>query len=68
MSESYFGKCGMCIYCDLYNKNGSHFKCAAVSGRWVLATEKACNKFESDSSNRSAKDIDYAREHTKGLA
>lgn len=67
MAESYFGKCGMCIYCDLYNKNGSEFKCTEVSGRWVLATEKACSRFKSDSS-RSARDIDYAREHSKGLA
>ena len=66
MSESYYGKCGMCVYCNLYNKNGSHFKCTAVSGRWVLSTEKACNKIEVDK-NRTAKEIDYAREHRNGL-
>lgn len=46
--QSYYGCCGMCLYCNLYNKNGSHFKCTEVSGRWVLATEKACSRFKSD--------------------
>ncbi len=67
MSESYFGMCGMCTFCDLYNKSGNHFKCVEVSGRWVLATEKACSRFKPDS-RRTPRDIDYAREHSKGLA
>ncbi len=67
MSDSYFGKCGMCKYCNLYNKNGSHFKCTEISGRWVLATENACNRFSGDM-NRSPREIDYAREHSKGLS
>ena len=40
MAESYFGKCGMCIYCDLYNKNGSEFKCTEVSGNGFLPQKK----------------------------
>lgn len=58
--ESYFGKCGMCIYCNLYNKNGSHFKCTEVNGRWVLATEKACSRFKGDP-NKSPDMIEKAR-------
>lgn len=60
--ESYYGKCGMCIYCDLYQKNGSHFKCTEVNGRWVLANEKACSRFKSDP-NKTNDMIERAREN-----
>lgn len=41
MPESYYKKCGSCVYCNLRDKNFSEFRCTAVSGRWVLATEQA---------------------------
>lgn len=67
MPESYYKKCGSCVYCNLRDKNFSEFRCTAVSGRWVLATEQACSRLVVDS-NRTPRDIDYAREHTNGLA
>ncbi len=60
--QSYFGCCGLCIYCNLYNKNGSHFKCTEVSGRWVLATEKACSRFRCDP-NKTNETVEKAREN-----
>lgn len=64
--ETYSENCGKCIYCDLYDKNGSHFRCTAVSGRWVLALDKKCSRFVPDG-KKTPKMIDYAREHTNGL-
>ncbi len=52
----------MCIYCNLYNKNGSHFKCTAVNGRWVMATEKACTRFKGDP-NKTNEMVEKAREN-----
>lgn len=57
--ESYYGKCGRCRYCNLYNKSGGKFKCTLVANRWVLATEKACCRFEGG--YQTDEDVDKAR-------
>ena len=65
--ESYFGCCGMCIYCDLYDKDSwsGKFKCKERDFR-VKVTDNKCSRFENDN-RRDAKDIEYARSHENGL-
>ena len=65
--ESYFGCCGMCVYCDLYDKDSwsGKFKCKEKSYR-VKVTEEKCSKYEHDD-RRTIKDIEYARAHENGL-
>ena len=66
--ESYFGCCGMCVYCDLYDKDSwsGKFKCKERGFR-VKVTEEKCSRFENDN-RRSIKDIEYARAHENGLS
>ena len=66
--ESYFNRCGMCVHCDLYDKDSwsGKFKCKE-NGYRVKVTEETCNKFRNDS-NRTEKDIEYARAHENGLS
>ena len=68
MAESYFGCCGMCVHCDLYDKDSwsGQFKCRKRGFR-VKVMESKCGEFENDS-KRTYKDIEYARAHSNGLA
>ena len=65
--ESYFNRCGMCVHCNLYDKDSwsGAFKCEE-RGLRVKVTEEPCSRFENDS-RRTASDIEYARAHENGL-
>ncbi len=65
--ESYFGCCGMCVHCNLYDKDSwaGTFMCTERGFR-VKVTEEKCKYFENDS-RRTYKDIEYARAHENGL-
>lgn len=66
--ESYFGCCGTCVHCNLYDKDSwtAGFKCTEKSYR-VKVTETKCSLYEYDS-RRTTSDIEYARSHENGLA
>lgn len=66
--ESYFGCCGMCTYCNLYDKDSwsGKFKCTERGFR-VSVGESKCGKYNHDN-RRTARDIEYARAHENGLS
>ena len=66
--ESYSGCCGMCVHCNLYDKDSwsGSFMCKERGFR-VKATESKCAHFENDD-RREIRDIEYARSHENGLA
>ncbi len=57
MAKDYYGKCGMCRYCELGTgytfAYSTSFKCDR-NGYSVKADEKACNKFEPASGRTNA--------------
>jgi len=55
--SSYYGKCGMCKYCELGDKwasviEGTKFKCTEHN-RYVAADEDRCGYFEVDDGRTS---------------